>query len=228
MRILVVEDDRDLNKQLSQALRDAGYIVDYAFNGEEGHFLGDTEPYDAVVLDIGLPRLDGLSRARAMAARRAHHAGAAADRARPLVRQGAGDRRRRRRLCGEAVPHRGGAGAGARAGAPRRRARLEHARLRTGAARPEGEPRDGRRRAGQAHLARIQGARISDAPSGQGDLAHRADRASLRPGFRPRFEHDRGVRRPAPEEARRRSDRDGARHGLSDRARTPSSPEHVD
>jgi two-component system OmpR family response regulator len=61
MRILVVEDDRDLNKQLCQALRDAGYIVDYAFNGEEGHFLGDTEPYDAVVLDIGLPRLDGLS-----------------------------------------------------------------------------------------------------------------------------------------------------------------------
>jgi two-component system, OmpR family, response regulator len=61
MRVLVVEDDRDLNKQLSQALRDAGYVVDYAFNGEEGHFLGDTEPYDAVVLDIGLPRLDGLS-----------------------------------------------------------------------------------------------------------------------------------------------------------------------
>lgn len=61
MRILVVEDDRDLNKQVSQALRDAGYIVDYAFNGEEGHFLGETEPYDAVVLDIGLPRLDGLS-----------------------------------------------------------------------------------------------------------------------------------------------------------------------
>jgi two-component system, OmpR family, response regulator len=61
MRILVVEDDRDLNKQLSQALRDAGYIVDYAFNGEEGHYLGETEPYDVVVLDIGLPRLDGLS-----------------------------------------------------------------------------------------------------------------------------------------------------------------------
>src|SRR5262245_64738858 len=61
MRVLVVEDDRDLNKQLSQALRDAGYIVDYAFNGEEGHFLGETEPYDVVVLDIGLPRLDGLS-----------------------------------------------------------------------------------------------------------------------------------------------------------------------
>jgi two-component system OmpR family response regulator len=61
MRILVVEDDRDLNKQLCQALREAGYIVDYAYNGEDGHFLGDTEPYDAVVLDIGLPKLDGLS-----------------------------------------------------------------------------------------------------------------------------------------------------------------------
>ena len=41
MRILVVEDDRDLNKQICQALRDAGYIVDYAFNGEDGHHLGE-------------------------------------------------------------------------------------------------------------------------------------------------------------------------------------------
>jgi two-component system OmpR family response regulator len=61
MRILVVEDDRDLNGQLGRALRDAGYVVDSAFDGEEGHFLGDTEPYDCVILDIGLPKLDGLS-----------------------------------------------------------------------------------------------------------------------------------------------------------------------
>lgn len=61
MRILVVEDDRDLNRQLVTACRDAGYAVDAAFDGEEGHFLGDTEPYDAVVLDIGLPKMDGLS-----------------------------------------------------------------------------------------------------------------------------------------------------------------------
>jgi two-component system OmpR family response regulator len=61
MRILVVEDDKDLNAQLAEALRDAGYVVDTAFDGEEGHFLGDTEPYDAVVLDIGLPLMDGLS-----------------------------------------------------------------------------------------------------------------------------------------------------------------------
>ncbi|ODA66829.1 Transcriptional regulatory protein PhoP [Methyloligella halotolerans] len=61
MRLLVVEDDPDLNRQLVTALSDAGYAVDHAFDGEEGHFLGDTEPYDAVVLDIGLPKMDGLS-----------------------------------------------------------------------------------------------------------------------------------------------------------------------
>ena len=61
MRLLVVEDDADLNRQLKEALGEAGYVVDTAFDGEEGHFLGDTEPYDAVVLDIGLPLMDGLS-----------------------------------------------------------------------------------------------------------------------------------------------------------------------
>ncbi|WP_240232912.1 response regulator transcription factor [Devosia lacusdianchii] len=61
MRILVVEDDTNLNRQLMEALTDAGYAVDVAFDGEEGHFLGDTEPYDAIVLDIGLPQMDGLS-----------------------------------------------------------------------------------------------------------------------------------------------------------------------
>lgn len=61
MRVLVVEDDHDLSRQLGTALREAGYAVDTAFDGEEGHFLGDTEPYDAVVLDIGLPRLDGIT-----------------------------------------------------------------------------------------------------------------------------------------------------------------------
>ena len=61
MRILVVEDDKDLNRQITDALTDAGYVVDKAYDGEEGHFLGDTEPYDAVVLDIGLPQMDGIS-----------------------------------------------------------------------------------------------------------------------------------------------------------------------
>jgi two-component system OmpR family response regulator len=61
MRILVVEDDADLNRQLVRAFEEAGYVVDSAKDGEEGHFLGDTEPYDVVVLDIGLPLLDGIS-----------------------------------------------------------------------------------------------------------------------------------------------------------------------
>ena len=61
MRLLVVEDDRDLNRQISSALEAAGYAVDRAFDGEEGWFRGDTEPYDAVVLDIGLPKRDGIS-----------------------------------------------------------------------------------------------------------------------------------------------------------------------
>jgi two-component system OmpR family response regulator len=61
MRILLVEDDRELQRLLRKALDDAGYVVDSAFDGEEGHFLGDTEPYDAVILDLGLPKLGGVS-----------------------------------------------------------------------------------------------------------------------------------------------------------------------
>ena len=61
MRILVVEDDPDINRQLVTALKDQGYVVDAAKDGEEGHYLGDTEPYDAVVLDLGLPIIDGVS-----------------------------------------------------------------------------------------------------------------------------------------------------------------------
>lgn len=61
MRVLVVEDDPDLARQVGDALHGAGYVVDLAYDGVEGHFLGDTEPYDLVVLDLGLPELDGVS-----------------------------------------------------------------------------------------------------------------------------------------------------------------------
>ena len=61
MRILVVEDDPDLSRQLKQALGDAGYAVDHAPDGEEGLYLGENEPYDAIVLDLGLPKIDGVS-----------------------------------------------------------------------------------------------------------------------------------------------------------------------
>lgn len=61
MRILIVEDDHRVAEQARRTLETAGFVVDLAHDGEEGHFLGDTEPYDAVVLDLGLPMLDGLS-----------------------------------------------------------------------------------------------------------------------------------------------------------------------
>jgi two-component system, OmpR family, response regulator len=61
LRLLVVEDDKDLNRQISTALTHAGYAVDRAYDGEEGWFLGDTESYDAVVLDLGLPKKDGIA-----------------------------------------------------------------------------------------------------------------------------------------------------------------------
>ena len=61
MRILVVEDNTDVTRQIKSALTQELYVVDVAFDGEEGLFLGETEPYDAIILDLGLPKLDGLS-----------------------------------------------------------------------------------------------------------------------------------------------------------------------
>ena len=61
MRILVVEDEAVLSKQIGAALEAAGYAVDCAADGERGDFLARTEAYDAVVLDIGLPKVDGLT-----------------------------------------------------------------------------------------------------------------------------------------------------------------------
>ena len=61
MRLLVVEDDRDINRQVVSALEEAGYVADKAFDGEEGGYLGENEPYDAIILDMGLPKTDGVS-----------------------------------------------------------------------------------------------------------------------------------------------------------------------
>ncbi|MBW6401382.1 response regulator transcription factor [Roseomonas sp. HJA6] len=61
MRVLIVEDHAPLAAQLRDALAEAGFVTDLAADGEEALFLGETEPYDVVVLDLGLPRLDGLT-----------------------------------------------------------------------------------------------------------------------------------------------------------------------
>ena len=57
----MAEDEAALSRQLAQALTDAGYVVDCAADGERADFLGQTERYDAVVLDLGLPKVDGLA-----------------------------------------------------------------------------------------------------------------------------------------------------------------------
>jgi two-component system OmpR family response regulator len=72
MRVLVVEDELLLAELLATALGDAGYAVDCARDGEQADFLARTERYDAVILDLGLPRVDGLT-----VLRRWRHAGLA-------------------------------------------------------------------------------------------------------------------------------------------------------
>ena len=61
MRLLIVEDEPTLGTQLKNTLEGAGYAVDLATDGEDGHYLGQTENYDAVILDLGLPVMDGLT-----------------------------------------------------------------------------------------------------------------------------------------------------------------------
>ncbi|HZV08755.1 MAG TPA: response regulator transcription factor, partial [Novosphingobium sp.] len=61
MRILIVEDEPTLGRQLKSTLEQNGYAVDLSVDGEDGHFMGSTEEYDAVILDLGLPEIDGLT-----------------------------------------------------------------------------------------------------------------------------------------------------------------------
>lgn len=61
MRILVIEDDAALSDEIARALRAENFAVDVAANGEDGRHLGATERYDAAVLDLGLPKVDGLT-----------------------------------------------------------------------------------------------------------------------------------------------------------------------
>ena len=61
MRILIVDDEALLANRLAATLIERGYAVDIASDGERGDFLASTEPYDAVILDLGLPRVDGLT-----------------------------------------------------------------------------------------------------------------------------------------------------------------------
>lgn len=61
MRLLVVEDELTLQRQLAEALSASGYTVDVASDGREALYLGQEQTYDAVILDVGLPLMDGIS-----------------------------------------------------------------------------------------------------------------------------------------------------------------------
>ena len=61
MKILLVEDDRALADAVARSLRAENFVVDVAANGEDGQHLGDTELYDAAVLDLGLPKVPGIA-----------------------------------------------------------------------------------------------------------------------------------------------------------------------
>jgi two-component system OmpR family response regulator len=70
MRVLLVEDEPQLAERIAAALQAAGFVVEQASDGEEALYLGEVEPFDAIVLDLGLPKLDGLS---VLARWREHH-----------------------------------------------------------------------------------------------------------------------------------------------------------
>ena len=205
MRVLVVEDETALQDQLVEVLRQAGYAVDAAGDGLRAEFLGQTETLRRGGARPGAAARRRPDRAAPLARRRPGDAGAGAHRARPLVGQGAGHRRRRRRLPDQAVPGRRAAGprcAGSSA-APRGSWRRSCA-----SATSCSIPRQARvtrpRRAGAPHRARVAGVRLPDAPPRSRRAAGRAGRAHLRPRRGSRLEHGRGLRRPAAPQARRR------------------------
>jgi len=61
MRLLIVEDEKDLAANLKKGLTEQGYAVDVAFDGEEGSFMAETESYDLIILDLMLPKMDGIT-----------------------------------------------------------------------------------------------------------------------------------------------------------------------
>ena len=219
MRVLIVEDEPNLGRQLRSTLEGAGYAVDLATDGEDGHYLGSTENYDAVVLDLGLPEVDGLTvldrwrkegkrmpvlvlTARDSWSDKVAGLDAGADDylAKPFQTEELIARLRAliRRASGNASSELNAGDI-----------RLD---TRSGKVTKAGEPV-------KLTAQEYKLLSLPDAPQGQGGQPHRADRAYLRPGLRPRFEHHRGVRHAHPQEARRRRHHHHPRPRLQPRGR---------
>ena len=104
MRVLIVEDERRLAENIARSLREsAGYAVDVALDGEDGLYMAQSNPYDLLVLDLMLPKIDGLTVLKQVARRRRRHSRAGADRARREGVDHQPAQRRRRRLRSQAV-----------------------------------------------------------------------------------------------------------------------------
>ena len=117
--ILLVEDESALRMTLGDRLRKEGYVVDSPSDGEEGLNKATQLPFDLIVLDVMLPRLDGFAVCSGISRGGPDHTGADADRARPHRREGQRPQDRRRRLRHQAVPDAGAARARRRAAAAR-------------------------------------------------------------------------------------------------------------
>jgi len=219
VRLLVVEDDKDINRQVVAALEEAGYVADKAYDGEEGGYLGESEPYDAIILDMGLPKADGVT-----VLQKWRRAGVKT----PVIILTARDR------WSDKVD-------GFDAGADDYVTKPFHmeelmARVRALLRRAAGHassqitcgPVTLDTRSGKVFVdePRVPAALLPDAPYRPGRVPRRTHRAPLRPGFRPRLEHDRGLRRTVAQEARGRPDPDGSRSRLP-RGSEPACPAGV-
>ena len=202
MRALAVEDDPRIARDLVAALTGAGFRVETASDGEDAWFRGDTEDYDLIILDLGLPKLDGLAvlkrwraagrkmpviilTARGAWAERVEgiNSGAGPSLAKPFhMRAGRSVRALIRRSAG-----RGGA-------VQERRGRSSSTPTRMTVT-LRGRPL-------ALSAARIPPARLSRPAARAGDAADRAPRAPLRRRRRARGQRPRGARRPPPPQAR--------------------------
>ena len=66
MRVLIIEDERKLSNIVRKGLIEEGFAVDQAFDGEEGQYLAESESYDLIILDVMLPKINGLNVCRSL------------------------------------------------------------------------------------------------------------------------------------------------------------------
>ena len=219
MRILLVEDDELLGGGVQDALRRARYATEWVRDGRAALAALSASDFDLVVLDLGLPGIDGLEVLRRLREGGEHDPGAGADRARRHGRAGARARCRRRRLSGQALRRGRAARARARAAAPRARRRGQRHRARAVAARSGRALGDLCRAPRGAAAPGIHAAAQAPAARGAGADPGPARGVDVRLGKQRREQLGRRARARAAQEAVPRGDPHRARRRLRDRSR---------